>query len=145
MVLVGRGRGGRSEMWMSVWMRMVDAAHVVRVLLEFDERGFGRCRYGCDGSAASAAAGVLAGRRTVVTGRAARTRARTQRGGVHGVTAGHRRRRARGSLLLLMLLVGATAAPSERAPDLSVIQRDGCSGTTRSGGKIAKTAVTVRT
>lgn len=129
MVLVGRGRGGRGEMRVAV--RVVDAAHVVRVLLELDERGLGR-RYGRYAAHAAAAAGLLAAAagRSVPAGAvatAAGSGAGTESRGVHRVTAGHRRRRARGSLLLLLLLlVRTTAAPSERAPDLSVIQRDGC-------------------
>lgn len=41
-VLVGRGRGGRRKVRMGVRVRVVDAAHIVRVLLELDERGLGR-------------------------------------------------------------------------------------------------------
>lgn len=129
MVLVDSGRGGRREVRVTV--RMVHAAHVVRVLLELDEGGLGR-RYGRYAAhAATAAAGLLpcsaaaAGRPVPAGAVGAAAGPRTESRGVHRVTAGHRRRRARGSLLLL-LLVCTTAAPSERAPDLSVIQRDGC-------------------
>lgn len=145
MLVGGRGCSGR-KVWMGVWVRVVDAAHVVRVLLEFDERRLGR-GYGCYAAARvlATAGRVPATARAVVgtPGTAAtgpRTATRTQSGGIHGVTtAGHRGRCTRGPLLLLLLVSAATAAPSERAPDLSVIQRDGCP-VQRSGGKINRAA-----
>lgn len=141
MLVGGRGRGGR-KVWMGVRVRVVDAAHVVRVLLELDERRLGR-GYGRYAAArvlatagcviAAAARAVCASGTTATAG--SRAAARAQRGGVHGVTtAGHRGRCTRGPLLLL-LVSASTAAPSERASDLSVIQRDG-RPVQRSGGKI---------
>lgn len=136
-VLVGRGRCGRREVRMGVRVRMVDASHVVRVLLELDERRLGRGyrRYAAAAAASAAAARVLVtaarvvAARAVGSGRAAtagRRSAGAERGRVHRVTAGHRRRRPGGPLLLLLLVgTATTAAPSERAPDLPVIQRDG--------------------
>lgn len=141
-VLVDRGRGRRSKVWMGVRVRVIDAAHVVRVLLELDERGLGRRHRSYAAAASASAARVLATDGRVVAaaravGAAAATGARSARAQsrrVHGVAAGHRRRGARGPLLLL-LVSATTAAPSERAPDLPVIQRDGCR-VQRSGGEI---------
>jgi len=144
-VLVDRGRGRRSKVWMGVRVRVIDAAHVVRVLLELDERRLGRRHRSYAAAAASASAArvlatdgrVVAAARAVGATTASTTgawSARAQSRRVHGVTAGHRRRGARGPLLLL-LVSATTAAPSERAPDLPVIQRDGCR-VQRSGGEI---------
>lgn len=142
-VLVDRGRGGRREVWMGVRVRVVNAAHVVRVLLELDERRLGRghWRYAAAASAARVLATdgrVVAARAVGATGTAAATAgtrsACAQSRCVHSVATGHRRRRARGPLLLL-LVSASTAAPSERAPDLPVIQRDGCR-VQRPGGEI---------
>lgn len=61
-MLVGRGRGGCREVRMGMRVRMVHAAHVVRVLLEFDEGRLGRGnrRYAAaTGTATTAAARVL--------------------------------------------------------------------------------------
>lgn len=141
-VLVDRGRGGCRKVRMGVWVRVIDAAHVVRVLLELDERRLrrGHWRY----AAAASASRVLATDGRVVASRAVGATGTTATAGtraacaqsrrVHGVTTGHRRRRARGPLLLLLVST-ATAAPSERAPDLPVIQRDG-RRVQRTGGEI---------
>jgi len=143
-VLVDRGRGRRSKVWMGVRVRVIDAAHVVRVLLELDERRLGRRHRSYAAAASASAARVLAtDGRVVAAARAVGAAAASSAGAwsaraksrrVHGVTTGHRRRGARGPLLLL-LVSATTAAPSERAPDLPVIQRDGCR-VQRSGGEI---------
>lgn len=144
-VLVDHGRGRRSKVWMGVRVRVIDAAHVVRVLLELDERRLGRRHRSYAAAAASASAArvlatdgrVVAAARAVGATAAATAgawSARAQSCRVHGVATGHRRRGARGPLLLL-LVSATTAAPSERAPDLPVIQRDGCR-VQRSGGEI---------
>lgn len=74
-VLVGRGRCGRREVRMSVSVRMIHAAHVVRVLLELDERRLGRGYRRYAAAASTAAARVLAAAsagRIVVTALAVR-------------------------------------------------------------------------
>jgi len=128
----GGGCGGKVRM--GVRVRVVYAAsHVVRVLLELDECRLGR-GYRRDGAATTAARILLSatGRRAVIAVVGASAAARAQRGRVHGISSGHRRRRAGGPLLLLLV---TSTAPSERASDLPVIQRDG-RRVQRTGGKI---------
>lgn len=67
-VLVDRGRGCCRKMWMGMRVRVVNAAHVVRVLLKLNERRLGRghWRY----AAAAPASRVLATDGRVVASRA---------------------------------------------------------------------------
>lgn len=144
-MLVGRGGSGRCKVRVGMRMRVVYTADVVRVLLELDEGRLGRGNRRYAAAAVTAARVLTAtdGRILTVLAVAASSTAtngtgtaRVQGRGVHGITTCHRRRRARVPLLLLLLVSATTtAAPSEGAPDLPVIQRDGCS-VHRTGGKV---------
>lgn len=79
-VLVDRGRGGCRKVWMGVRVRVVDATHVVRVLLKLDERRLGRghWRYAAAASRVLATDGRIVTSRAVgATGTAATARTRT--------------------------------------------------------------------